>query len=156
MSTAKLSSNTVLTTYKRLLALAQRLPPVDGATARTQIQAAFRASKGEVDPKVITSLLTTAHQKLSYLRMVTPKFAGAGGGGGGVDGTAGGGVSRMAVVGGVVREVGVDELGKPPGKAPVSSYGPGNLDPDQVRRHEALNKRMRFGDRPVRPKGPLY
>ena len=155
MSIPKLSSNTVLTTYKRLLALAQRLPPGDGALARTQIQAAFRASKGEVDPKVITSLLTTAHQKLSYLRMVTPKFAGAGGGGG-VDGTAGGGVSRMAVVGGVVREVGVDELGKPPGKAPVSSYGPGNLDPDQVRRHEALNKRMRFGDRQVRPRGPLY
>jgi hypothetical protein len=148
-----LCSNTVLTTYKRLLALAQRLPPKDGLQARAQIQAAFRASKGEVDPQVITSLLTTAHQKLSYLRMVTPKLAGVGGAGGG---DATGGVSRMAVVGGVVREVGVDELGKPPGKAPVSSYGPGNLDPDQVRRHEALNKRMRFGDRQVRPRGPLY
>ena len=119
--------------------------------AKAQIRASFRSAKGEADPAAIQSLLATAREKLGYLRMVTPKFSGD-------EGVGGGGATRVAVVGGLVKEVGAgSELGKPLGKAPVSSYGPGNLDPDQVRRHENSMKRVRFLNRGVAPpRGPLY
>ena len=149
MSAAVSAASRTLGTYKRLLSLAQRLPaPADRRDAAARIRAAFRAAKGEADPAAIAALLRTAHDKLSYLRMVTPRLPGDGGAGG----SGGGGASRMAVVDGELREVGRSAA---PGKA-QSSYGAGNLDPDQVRRHEAQMQRMRFMNRPGgAPKGPF-
>jgi len=37
----------VLSTYRRLLRLAARLPPADAPSARTQIRAAFRENQAE-------------------------------------------------------------------------------------------------------------
>ncbi len=142
----------VLVAYKRLLTLAQRLPSADDrARAASDIRAAFRSARGEADPAAIAGLLRTAHEKLSYLRMVTPRLP--------EDGSSSsssrrGPVSRLAVVDGELRELGLRD-GARGGKA-QSSYGAGNMDPDQVRRHEASLQRMRFMGRPGGvPKGPF-
>jgi hypothetical protein len=138
----------VLSAYKRMLTLARRLPAADRERACSDIRAAFRSAKGEADPAAIASLLRTAHDKLSYLRMVTPRLPGDAAG-------SAGGVGRLAVVDGELREVGGQRASGGSGK-PLSSFGAGNLDPDQVRRHEAQLQRMRFMTRPGGPpKGPL-
>jgi hypothetical protein len=150
--------NRVLVAYKRLLSLARRLPGAeDRARAAEDIRAAFRRSRGEADPAAIAALLRTAHDKLSYLRMVTPRLpedgSGGGGGGGGSSGSRSGG-TRLVMVEGELRELGPREAAGG-GKA-QSSYGAGNMDPDQVRRHEASLQRMRFMNRPGGvPKGPF-
>ena len=142
-----------LAVYKRLLLTARRLPAADRGRAEGEIRAAFRSSRGEVDPALIASLLRTAHDKLSYLRMVTPRVPGEGEGSGSGSG-APRATSRLAMVDGELREVGRGS-GSGAGKA-QSSYGAGNLDPDQVRRHEASMQRMRFMNRPGGvPQGPF-
>ena len=141
-------ASSVLSAYKRMLTLARRLPAADRERACSDIRAAFRSAKGEADPAAIASLLRTAHDKLSYLRMVTPRLPGDAAG-------SAGGVGRLAVVDGELREVGGQRASGGSGK-PLSSFGAGNLDPDQVRRHEAQLQRMRFMTRPGGPpKGPL-
>jgi hypothetical protein len=137
------ASQRVLSSYRRLLTLAQRLPtPQDRASAAGQIRAAFRAARGEADPELIASLLRTAQDKLSYLRMVTPRQPGEASS-----------ATRMAVIDGEVVVLG--QRARQAGKA-QSAYGAGNMDPDQVRRHESLLQRMRFANRPGGvPKGPF-
>ena len=146
--------NRVLVAYKRLLSLARRLPGAeDRARAAEDIRAAFRRSRGEADPAAIAALLRTAHDKLSYLRMVTPRLPEDGAGSSGA-GSRSGGTRRLVMVEGELRELGPRE-GAGGGKA-QSSYGAGNMDPDQVRRHEASLQRMRFLNRPGGvPKGPF-
>ena len=89
----------MLVAYKRLLSLARRLPGAeDRARAAEDSRAAFRRSRGEADPAAIAALLRTAHDKLSYLRMVTPRLPGDAAG-------SAGGLGRLAVVDGELREV---------------------------------------------------
>jgi nucleoside-diphosphate-sugar epimerase len=80
--------------------------------------------------------LQTARSTMSYLKMVTPRepLAAA---------PAPAGRRIFNIVDGEVREIGEADR-EVVGKAPYSSYGPGNLDPDSVRRHEANMKRFRF------------
>jgi hypothetical protein len=130
--------------YKRLLQLARRLPTAaDHAKARSQIRAAFRASAAERDPAAIAELLRTAQEKLSYLRMVTPRLP-----------EEASGRSTLSVVSGSVVQGPAERRSS--GGAANSSYGPGSLDPDSVRTHQQQLRRFQFGDRMVRPTGPTY
>lgn len=108
----------------------------------------------------IRDLLETARQKLGYLRVVTPRrsadtdddiknsFATS---------------RRYVVVDGRVVEVDAsgtsfitDERNGAASRAPIKNWGPGNMDPDSVRRHEGLMKRFRFEDRAgAIPRGPF-
>ncbi len=146
----------VLSTYRRLLVQASRLPNAEeAARARAAIRGGFRAGAGERDAAAAGALLADARSRLSFLRMRTPRQVGDGeaarGGGAAAAATVRGG-GRFVVRGGVVTEVeaGAD-LGVR-GRAAVNGFAEGNLDADAVRRHEASMRRFRFMDRPPVPK----
>ena len=107
--------------------------------------------------------MASAQGKLSYLRVITPRVRGDddndGGGSGSAGGSGGGGKRRYVVQDGRVVEV-TTNAGSDGGSGPASTvtknWGPGNIDADSLRRHEALMKRFRYENRPGGPPpGPL-
>jgi hypothetical protein len=143
--------------YRRMLELVSRLHDADArARGVAQVRAAFRASSAERDPAAIDSLLQTAREKLTYLRMITPRRAGDDGGGG--DG--GGGSGRFAVYAGEVRSVGAAEDERVGTNGLHSSFAVGAaVDSNALRRHQASLERFRFGGAARQgiplPRGPV-
>jgi hypothetical protein len=97
----------------------------------------------------VQELLKVAQSKLSYLKIVTPR---------GVDDPvdAAAAASRYIVRDGRVMAADGSDL-SPEERARFKNWGPGNLDPEDVRRHEASMRRFSFMDRPggYKPRGPL-
>lgn len=140
----------VLVAYKRLLTLAKRLPSADRGKALTDIRTAFRASAAERDPLRVAELLKTAHDKLGYLRMVTPRLPG--------DLEPRSAAStRFVVKDGRVQEVAADYAeGRLNSTGPSKSQLGQTIDSNALRRHEAQMRRFRFMDRPGgAPRGPF-
>ena len=95
----------------------------------------------------MAELLKVAHQKLGYLKIVTPRRVGDE-----LEEEEAGGTRRYVVQDGIVKELGgagIDARGKA-----VSNWGAGNMDPDSVARHESLMRRFRFEDRAQPVKSP--
>lgn len=138
--------------YRRMLELVSRLNDADArARSAAQVRAAFRASSAERDPAAIEDLLRTAREKLTYLRMITPRRAGD------VGGEGGGG--RFAVYAGEVRSVtSADERVGTNGLHSSFAVGAG-VDANDLRRHQASLERFRFGGAARRgvppPRGPV-
>jgi len=99
----------------------------------------------------IRELLAVAQSKLGYLRVITPRRADDD------DALREGGLRRYVVADGHVVEVDAASGGGDGGRGggAVKNWGPGNVDPDSLRRHEALMKRYRFEDRAGVPRGPF-
>jgi Complex 1 protein (LYR family) len=66
-------SKQVLSTYRRLLHLAKKLPKSDQVSAISTIRSTFRSNKGEQSKENVQTLLREAQSKISYLKIVTPK-----------------------------------------------------------------------------------
>lgn len=135
----------VAITYKRMLQLAQRLPVADRASAIEQIRSAFRAGKS-ADSSKAQELLAMAHKKLSYLRMVTPKYA---------VGTAddSSGAKKFVMMDGKLVETEGDSS-----QIDVSLLNrrAGSVDMgDAVKKHNANLARFQFRNRPNMPKSPF-
>ena len=130
-----------LAIYAKLLRLSSRLPAAEAGPARARIRAAFRAGARETAPAAVHALLADASASLGYLKIVTPRRAGAdaaaGAGGGGVAQgrfvvTAAGDLVPAPAAGGGARA--------PVAGAPV-------LAAADVRRHNQLMQRFHFAGR---------
>ncbi len=128
-----------------------------GVRARCRAAAARRSSRPRPPPiaprrrrRSVAELLATAHARLGYLKIVTPKKPEDA-----LDALLGGapGARRYVVHDGRVVELGDDAAASSagPGRA-HSNWGAGNMDPDSLARHANQMKRFRFEDRagPVR------
>jgi hypothetical protein len=99
----------------------------------------------------IKELLDTAHKKLGYLKVITPRRPADA-----ADELLGGAKRYIVHDGRVVEYDGKGGEGDAGArdKARYSNWGPGNVDPAALARHTAQMKRFRFEDRPSMPRSP--
>ena len=118
----------------------------------------FYRSLSVDDAASLEEAVSQARSRLSFLRMVSPRFA-AGSSATPAEGGGGG----SSVKGGhfVLRDGKLVEAATAPatGRAPISGYNERNLDPEAVRRHQRLVERQYFGGDAwrgrARPKSPF-
>ena len=72
----------VLSRYRELLRVIQRLPGEKAATARTEAQQTMRQHRSETDPEAQLRFLKDLVARISFLRINTPRKAGEPLGGG--------------------------------------------------------------------------
>lgn len=139
MSTQK--RYTILSLYRALLQQASGITETaKRGDALREIRMSFRAHKCESDDATVDKLLVDANNRLSFLKMVTPRLRRQG-------------HQQFAVLEGkLVQLADAEQAGILPRKekAAVSNWGAGNVDPDQLKRHENLMKRMQFRDGPLK------
>lgn len=103
----------------------------------------------------VAELLRVASSKLGYLKIVTPHRAGSSSASTTSSSGSGGGryISRD---GKLIRIDQAEDVGAHMEKAKYSNWTGGNLDPDDVARHQRNLRRFQFMDRPGGvPKGPF-
>lgn len=143
---AEVMTASVAGTYKRMLMLAKRLPAAEQASAIQQIRTGFREGRTERNAERVKELLATAHGKISYLKMVTPRA--------GTRDQPSSGKKRYMMIDGKLTEVTDEGHGASRALGPAAA-GLGSIDPDHVRRHNANLRRFHFMDRPSSPRSPL-
>lgn len=92
----------------------------------------------------IKELVELAHNKLGYLKVVTPR----------VPADELGGAKKYVVQDGTVTELSAGQ-GAAGGGHKGSSFGVHSIDPDQLKRHQANIRRLNFMDRQQRPQSPF-
>lgn len=138
----------VTSVYRRLLRHARRLPAADKAQALQQIKGAFRAGRGETSPDKIAEMLSDAHKRLGYLRIVTPKLAGDEGGIFEANAKSSG--KQRYIVGQGGDLLPVDDVAGAAGRG-ATNAGVHSLDSQDVKRHVSNLRRFHFQDRPAGP-----
>lgn len=124
--------------YRETLRRARALGGDRGLGAVLEARSSFRKLAHLDDAGELTRAIAQAESRLSYLRVMTPRFAG-----GGSDGRSA--VGKFIVRDGAVSACGPVDRDAANSKKPLSSYGGSNVDPEAVRRHEALVERQHFG-----------
>ena len=136
LASASSSSAVVISTYRSLAKLVNRLPEKQRPGARNQLREGFRRNANETSPEKITQLIHEAGEKIAFLRIVTPK-AGAG------KNNNQSGVTRW-----VYRSSGEKDTERLATRRKtgmvVSNFDGNNLDPCSVTRHNNHLKRMGF------------
>ncbi|EFC42483.1 predicted protein [Naegleria gruberi] len=129
------------------------LPTVEKrVNAINEIRSTFRKFKNETNQEIIQQQLKKAHDKFGYLCMITPKRLHT-------ETSQIDGKTQLVKIDGEwkdVNAIGEDDNLTKEEKATWSNWGRGNLDPDQVRKHEQLLKRQHFMDGPMKGYKPIY
>jgi len=118
--------SSTLNMYKNMLKMARSFPPSQRLDSIQRIREGFRLNISETDPQKMQELLKHAQSTLGYLKIVTPRQAGA---------RSQEGVTRIVF----------GESKEQPGRA-VSNWTGKNMDPDSVKRHYQSLKRAGFKD----------
>ena len=146
------SSDAIVLLYRKMLKQSLLLPTIEKReNAINEIRTTFRKFKHETNQEILHQQVKKAQDKFGYLCMITPKRVHT-------ETTQIDGKTQLVKIDGEWRDINaVDEvdLAKEE-KATWSNWGRGNLDPDQVRRHENLLKRQHFMDGPMKGYKPIY
>ena len=126
----------LLTAYRETLRRARSLGGDRGLGVMLDERSAFRKLSQLDDAAELAAAVAAAESRLSYLRVMTPRFAGGSGG--------------RSAVGKFIFHEGAVRARAPadraaPGFKPTSAFSGSNLDPEAVRRYEALVERQHFG-----------
>ena len=133
----------LLTAYRETLRRCRFLGGERGRATRLDAQRFFgeaRALRAD-DAAAAEAHLAQAASRLSFLRMLTPRYAGSTASASAADGDAAmAGGTFVCRDGKLVSSAALRE-----GKARHSQWDGGNLDPDSVRKHQQLLERQHFG-----------
>jgi hypothetical protein len=125
----------VLELYRTILKQSKLLPIEKRSRAIQQIRTTFRDNKNESDENVISSLIRTGNDKLSFIKMLTPKTASMQQG-------------KTVYVHREGRLVEANPAKRD--KAALSNWTAGNVDPDALARHNYLTRRQHFMEGPLK------
>ncbi|KAL9658450.1 hypothetical protein ABK040_005993 [Willaertia magna] len=141
----------VLSLYKKLLKQSELLTPLSKReNIINEIKTTFRKNKEETDVEQIKKYIKQAEDKYGYLCMITPKRKHA-------VNTDNKGVTKLIKVGDEWMDQNeVNAIITKQDKATWKNWGMGNVDPDQLKRHEYLLKRQYFQEGPMRGYKPLW
>jgi len=136
-----------LSLYKALLIQASHIIQTQQRTqAIAQIKQDFRSHKGETEVQKIETLLVAAYKKIGFLKIISARNV-----------RPHRGVQQYTLDEATQTLVPIanedDEYTKPgAGKAKkaISNWGQGNVDPEQLQKHERLMRRMQFKDGPMK------
>ena len=136
-----MSAQQLVALYRETLRRARYLGGDRGRSVRLEAQGFFAQARAlpAGDAARAQEHLAQAESRLSFLRMLTPRYAGAAADAASTGGGAAGGTFVIRD-GKVVASAALRE-----GKARHSQYDGGNLDPDSVARHRQLLERQHFG-----------
>ena len=137
------ASARLITAYRETLRRCRFLGGERGRATRLDAQRFFgeaRALRAD-DAAAAEAHLAQAASRLSFLRMLTPRYAGSTASASSADGDAAmAGGTFVCRDGKLVSSAALRE-----GKARHSQWDGGNLDPDSVRKHQQLLERQHFG-----------
>lgn len=128
----------VLSLYKSMLRQASLLQQ-NKSNTMIQIRTAFRQNKHVQQQEDVEKKIMDAYNRLSYLKMVTPRTRN--------DATQS--EQYLIIDGKLVHKNAIPPEQLVRNKA-VSNWTAGNVDPDHMRRHEQLLRRMQFKEGPLK------
>jgi hypothetical protein len=133
----------VLSTYRRLLQTIKLIPDKRQRTTYLHnIKTSFRNYAYNSTEQDFEPLMKKANEQLKFLQMLVPRSSKS---------TSAEGKQVYSVIGGKLVNL-TEEKAKltTHEKGAISNFGPGNIDPDALARHEYLMRRMRFEEGPLK------
>ncbi|KAG2373904.1 hypothetical protein C9374_010205 [Naegleria lovaniensis] len=148
----RLTKGDVLSLYRRMLKQSLLIPTAQKRENLIQeIRSNFRKYKPVTNDEMIEELWKKALDKYGYICMITPKRVHT-------ESQHISAKTQFVKVDGEwkdVNQLASDDIQKQD-KAAHSNWGRGNLDPDQVKRHEYLVRRQNFMEGPLKGYRPVY
>jgi hypothetical protein len=132
----KIPPSHVVSLYREMLRRARSLGGEQGRGLIISAKETFGGLRAQTTAEGFEVAVADAESRLSYLRVITPRFA--------VVRSGKSATGKFVLRDGEMHESAPAERG-PSSQGVVSAFGGSNVDPDAVRRHQHLVERQHFG-----------